>query len=407
METMFLNNRLLASFLVRDMGISGPGDALHVTIRHGDKLLSKIFQDGGSLRTVEELRAKAFGSHDHVSYPGPLARITLYDVEETGTAGAVMCIDHAVIDASTGLMINEDLERALAGAPLAEHSEYKLWADSYFNQRTSAEAAAAVRWHCKALEGLGSHRKALWPPFTMPVDDPEPTLAEAAQPSFEVPDLIAFRKTHPHIAAPMVLKAALALLNIHRTGHTHALFCNYEAARASFPFLPRAVLTRDLFEATDVSGPTYQLVVNLVEPRTDDTVVSFLGQMQETQSKLSKHAAAPLREIMSSLGPAGAMVPEAIGRQIFNWAPGMGLTGTKPHAHFEVLKAEDRPHVGLVVIAGLGGPESCTFFLRVRGTSFTQEGYDGIALDLKRITRWLVAEENWGRPVTEYVAALQ
>lgn len=404
---MLLNNRLLASFLVRDPNISGPGDALHVTIRHGDKLFSKIFRDGGALKTVEELRAKALGSHDHVGYPGPLARITLYDIEETGTAGVVMCIDHAVIDASTGLMINEDFECALAGTPLAEHTDYKLWADSYFNQRTSAEAVAAVRWHGKALEDLGSHRKALWPPFAMPAGDPEPLLAEATQPSFEVPALTAFRRKHPHVTAPMILKTALALLNINRTGHTHALFCNYEASRASFPFLPRAVLARGSFEATDVSGPTIQLVVNLVGPKADDTVLSFLERMQENQSNLTKYAAAPLRQVMSSLGPAGAMVPEVIGHQIFNWAPGMGLTGTKPHAQLEMLKAENRPHVGLTVIAGLGGPDSCTFFLQVRGTSFTQEGFDGVARDLGRISRWLVAEENWGRPVTEYVAALQ
>lgn len=406
---MLLNNHLLASFLVKDPNISGPGDTLHVTMRHGDKLFGKIFKDGGALETVEELRAKALGSHDHVGYPGPLARITLYDNEETGTAGAVLCIDHAVIDASTGLIMTEDLERASAGAPLAEHTDYKLWADSYFNQRTSAAAAAAVRWHAKALEDLGSHQKALWPPFAMPVDDPEPMLAEATNPSFEVPALVAFRRKHPQVSAPIILKAALALLNIHRTGHTHALFCNYEAARTSFPFLPRAVHARGSFEATDVSGPTIQLVANLIEPKADDTVVSFLERMQDTQRHLTHHAAAPLRQIMASLGPAGALVPEVMGRQIFNWAPGMGLTGTAPppHARLETLKAENRPHVGLTVIAGLGGPASCTYFLQLRGTSFDGEGYDAIARDLEGITRWLLAEENWGRSVMEYGAALQ
>jgi hypothetical protein len=408
LEKVLQNNRIMASYYIQDQQVLGLNAGIHVLLRQNQKLLDKIFKDGGKVKTTSELKALSQDFRDHVGYPGPLARATFYDVEETGTAGILFGVDHVVVDASTGLIFAADMDKALSStAPLPEHVEYKLWADSYYNQRTSAEAQAATQWHVKRLTGLEKHRKALWQPFQMPREANEYTLSDAAWANsvfyeFKAPSIGAFRRKHPQLSAVAVIKAALVLLNIHRSGHTHAVFANFEAARNTFPFLSTVV------EATDVSGPTIQTVINLIEFLPAETVLSLIERVQADQTGLTKHAAAPLGEIMAGLGEeAGAMVPEIFGHHLFNWTPGLGTTGTNPNHHFEMLDAVVKPRIGLSWNAALGGPDSDTIFLVVRGSGFSRDGYQQIAVDLKRLTLWLLEPENWTCAAGEYEAALK
>ncbi|KAK6069313.1 AMP-binding enzyme [Seiridium cupressi] len=410
LEMILQNNRTLASFLVRDLDKLGSPDSLHVLMRHNKKLFDQIFQDGGKLRSAAELRTKSLDYGDQVIFPGPLARAVLYDIEEDNMSGAVLCLDHAVIDASTGLIFSADLDKALCStSPLSEHVDYKLWADSYHNQRTSAEARAAAKWHVKRLEGLEKYKAALWPPYKMPMEADEYIVEssgeDAVHHSFDAPAIHEFRRSHSQVTATVVMKTAVTLLTIHQTGQSHALFANNEAARTTFPFLPRAIEATGHFEATDVSGPTFHAVINLVEYSPDKPVLTLLERMQDDQLNLTKYAAAPVREIMSSLGRSGHMIPEILGHHLFNWTPGMGTTGTNPNKNYEMISAIVRPRQGLIWNAGLGGPDGNTFFIAVRGISFNREEQKQLALDLEKITRWLLARENWDSSVSGYKAA--
>ncbi|KAK9779680.1 hypothetical protein SCAR479_03287 [Seiridium cardinale] len=410
LEMILQNNRILASFLVRDLDKLGSPDSLHVLIRHNNKFFDRIFQDGGKLRSAAELRTESLDYGDRVIYPGPLARAVLYDIEEDNMSGAILCLDHAVIDASTGLIFSADLDKALCStSPLSEHVDYKLWADSYHNQRTSAEARAAAKWHVKRLEGLEKYKAALWPPYKMPMEADEYIVEssdeDAVHHSFDAPAIHEFRRSHSQITATVVVKTAVALLTIHQTGQSHALFANNEAARTTFPFLPRAIEATGHFEATDVSGPTFHAVTNLVEYNPDEPVLTLLERMQDDQLNLTKYAAAPVREIMSSLGRSGHMIPEILGHHLFNWTPGMGTTGTNPNKNYEMISAIVRPRQGLIWNAGLGGPDGYTFFIAVRGISFNREEQKQLAVDLEKITRWLLARENWDSSVSGYKAA--
>jgi hypothetical protein len=234
-------------------------------------------------------------------------------------------VNHAVIDASYAQIWTEDLDRALGGSTkLQEHVDYKLWADSYYALRTSPEARAGTKWHIRRLKNIKSHEKALWPP-TPPRSKYDPSIQDGEDGvthSFEVPDVPALRREHHNLTAIVVLKAAFALLNIRRTGHTHALFSNLEAARTMFPFLPKSMESTGQYEAVDVAGPTIESVINLIEIKPAETVLEFLHRMQEDQTNLTKYASAPWREIMASLGKSGAMVAETTSTQIFNWVPG-------------------------------------------------------------------------------------
>lgn len=405
------NNRMLASFLVRDELAFGSDGYFHVLVRQNKKFFDTIFSDGGKVQGTDELRAKSLDYQGQVSYSGPLARAVLYDVEETGTSGVVFCLDHAVVDASTGLIFSADLDKALATtAPLSEHVDYKLWAESYYNQRTSAAARAATKWHIRRLGGIENHRKSLWPPFTMPRDANQYVLEtseeDAVYHDFEADSIREFRQHYPHITATVLIKAALSLLTINRTRQSHALFANLEAARTTFPFLPKFLETTGQFEATDVSGPTIQSVTNFVEYRPDETVLSFLERMQEDQLNLTKYASAPVREIMSSLGEAGDLIPKVLGHHLFNWVPGMGTTGTNPNQNFEPISATVRPRLGLSWNAGLGGPNGNTFFITVRGVSFDKNEQKQLALELENITKWLLAKNNWESATKGFTAAL-
>ncbi|KAK6214112.1 putative NRPS-like protein biosynthetic cluster [Pestalotiopsis sp. IQ-011] len=413
LEASFKNNRVVASFIVSDKQALGSSDFLHVLMRQNDKFFDKIFRDCGKVKSSEELRAKSYNYRDQVAYPGPLCRIDMYEVEETGTCGVVMNVDHAVVDASTGLIWRADFDKSFDGSPaLSEHVDYKLWADSYFNQRTTAEARAAVRWHARRLKGIRQHREALWPPYVMPNDAGEYTVAgydeDALHYSFEAPEILAFRQQHPKITATVVAKTAFALFLANRTGHSHAMFANYEAARTTFPFLPRAVEATGQFEATDVSGPTMQAVANVVEVRPEETALEFLQRMQQGQLDLTAHAAAPLRQIMAALegDGDGGMIPEIIGHCSFNWVPGMGAYGTNPNQTFESLSAVVRVRQGLSSNFGLGGPEGSTFFIDLRTVHFDMDGLRQVGGEIEKITKWLLARENWDAAVGGYTAAL-
>lgn len=412
LETSFKNNRIVASFIVSDKAALGSTDALHVLMHQNDKFFGKIFRDCGKVKSSEELRAKSLDYRDQVAYPGPLVRIDLYEVEETGTCGAIMNVDHAVIDASTGLIWRSDFDKSFEGTPsLSEHIDYKLWADSYFNQRTSAEARAAVKWHVQRLKDIGQHRTALWPPYVMPNDAQEYTVKsfeeDAMHYSFEAPAILEFRRLHPKITATVVAKTAFALFLANRTGHSHALFANYEAARTTFPFLPKILEATGQFEATDVSGPTMQAVMNAVEYRAEETVLEFLERMQQDQRDLTAHAPAPLRQIMSALGGDGDMIPEIIGHCSFNWVPGMGAYGTNPNQNFETISAIVRVRQGLSSNFGLGGPDGTTFFIDLRSVHFDMDGLRQVGVEIEKITQWLLSKENWSAAVGGHREALQ
>ncbi|KAJ0104211.1 hypothetical protein J7T55_001698 [Diaporthe amygdali] len=432
-EAVVMNNRILASFLVWDSDKLNSNDALHVIVKRSPKFFDFVVEDGGSLDTLEDLRQVSL-HHPHPDYatlPGPVYRTMLFDIKETGSAAMVTSVHHCVIDASMGQITSEDMDRALgaiaSGAVSTEdilsklhpHVDYKPWADSYYNLRSGVEARAATKWHLRRLSSLPQHAEAgaLFPSTLItPRDKYNAALVEGddcIQFLFDTPDIHALRKEFPDITAQAVVKSAVALMNVYRTGHSHALFTNHEAARTYFPFIPKAMedLSPKLFEATDVSGPTYQNVINLIEVNrsSGETVLQFFKRVQGEQTLLTKYAAAPLREIMAGLSNGEKLVPEVIGAQVYNWVPGLqgAIGGTNPHHHHEVLSAVVRPHLGLSLNCGLGGPENQTVIVQVRGDGFELDGLRKIGEEIEAITKWLVTRSNWEVPVGQFETSLK
>lgn len=391
-------------------------------MKQSTKFFDLIFEDGGELETLDDLKKIPEGHLDPnlVRPPGPLYRVILYDIKETGGAALAVAAHHAIMDASMMQLVHEDMDRAFAltsGHDTAEaivsklpaHVDYKVWADSYFNLRTSSEARAATKWHVKRLRSIAEHVKAgkLLPARSRTWTSLIPNLFR-----FDVPGIHKLRKEHPKITPTVLVKAAVALMDVDRTGYTHAVFGNLEAARTNFPFLSKSMLEHvsgHLLEGMDVSGPAFQIVFNVVaiDRSAKETVLGFLERMQDDQTALTKYASAPLLEIIKELDKispgSGELVPQLNYTPHFNWVPGLGQTGTDTFANLKMLNSVSKPTTGMMVHAGLGGEKNQTVFMNVYGAgTYDRDEAARIGEKIVAITKWLATSENWNSPVVEY-----
>lgn len=327
------------------------------------------------------------------------------------TDAVTLSVHHIVQDVSSVRLFYEDLDLALSH-PLEElrpHVDFKVWADSYLALRHSPAATASVNYHVKRLSELHLHKKALYPPALVPrqaiTEDPD-----GLEYGFDAPGLLDLKKAYPEIIAAVVLKAAMALVNVNRTNYTHALFTNFEAVRMRFPFIPASVeaLNPEAYEAANVGGPVMEGVCNLVEVPHEETAISLLTRMQAEQLELTKHGHAPLRRIIDALNAdgsgAGDMIIETHRAHFLTWTPGF----LGDYERIRVAQIAIRCVAGLVVVAGLGGPTATTYMLSMRWdvANYSREKTAVFVEDLKFAILWLTTEENWSKPVRTFLEEL-
>ncbi|KAK2035878.1 AMP-binding enzyme [Colletotrichum somersetense] len=429
LEAAMLNHRIMCSFMVWDTAWRDQSarmkDALHVFVRPSARLFDLIIQDGGVLRSLRDLEEIALGNTSEAhrfptpqqnTFPGPLYRVMLFDIEETGTVGMVTSGNHSISDHSAGQLFYDDLDHAVAVASspsgstaaavfsqLPEHKDYVPYLDLNHALRGSPLALAAVNWHVDRLSSLPKHvdAGALWPSpatwMSVSLDDHYRNRHQLHH-SFT---LTAHRQISGEsgratpIPISTILKASTALASAHRSGYTStdaetgsisrvAVFSSVEAARYHYcPFLPESFTAgRDKtsslrWEGGDVAGPTVQIVCNVVQVPAESpqrgetlaTVSQFLDKMQEEQELQTRHACAPWRSIMDGLDDPNAsarpwpLLPWVHGTLMFNWAPGLGEarasssssaedTRLSKFDNIETLNSVQKPRVGLVVTAG-------------------------------------------------------
>jgi len=144
-ERMLRRNRILASYLVWDTNAEYSLDsdlALHVTLKHDQKLFDHVFQHGGTVESIDELRDLA-ATHPHPEWtllPGMLIRVLTYNIKQTGTLGFIYSVSHCIMDATYQARflgdLNEALEPSSRPQSLRSHASYKLWAESYYSLQT-------------------------------------------------------------------------------------------------------------------------------------------------------------------------------------------------------------------------------------------------------------------------------
>ena len=390
------------------------GSPFYVTLKPQKKLYDHCLTLCGSIPTLADLQQVAiqYPHREHSTYPGLLFHARLYHVEELGSAAFVMYLHHAVHDASSMRLVLEDINTSLRepDQPLRPHIPFKTFADIYHSLRDSPRATLEVNWHVKRLVDLHQHRKALYPPAVVPRQ------ATTANPDgwdygFDAPQLLDLKRHHPHITASVVLKAAIALVSTTRTGHTHALFGNKEACRSTLPFWPTSLgqipntdgtSLADL-DASDVAGPTMNAVTNLIPVTRSESGLAFLARIQIEQAELTKRSHAPWRRIIDKLNAlhpgerAGDMLPEVHQTFFMTWVPGF----LGDYERLRVAQIAIRAALGMVFVAGLGGPKATTYMISLRwdAANYSQVETERFVRDVERAVVWLLDEGNWEMPL--------
>ncbi|KAL8961911.1 MAG: hypothetical protein Q9193_001606 [Seirophora villosa] len=402
LEKALSNNPLLVSFYVLDQHLNPH----YITLKPSSKLWDLCLLDHGSVKTTTDVQGLAinYPFKDHARAPGPLFRCLIIHIEESNSAAMVMYVHHIVQDASSTRLFYEDLDVALSDASkeLRPHVDYKAWADSYIALRDSPAATASMSYHVRRLSCLHLHKQALYPPAPLPrqaiTESPD-----GLDYGFDAPGLSDLKTSHPGIIAAVVLKAALCLVNVSRTGYTHALLHNFEAARTRFPFIPESLeaLHPEGYEASDVNGPVMQGVCNLVEVPRSQTAITLLSRMQAEQTELTKHANAPLRRIIDTLNASGT----GAGDMFLTWIPGF----LGEYERLKVAQIAIRCVAGLVVVAGLGGPTATTFMLSMRWdvANYSRAKTQEFVEHVEAAIIWLTTKDNWDVPVSVLLERLR
>ncbi|KAL8754104.1 MAG: hypothetical protein Q9199_004570 [Rusavskia elegans] len=410
LEKALSNNPLLVSFYVLDQH----QNPHYVTLKPSRRIWDLCLLDHGIVKTSADVQQLAinYPIKDHARAPGPLFRCLIVDVEESRSAAMVMYVHHIVQDVSSTRLFYEDLNLALSdiSKELRSHVDYKAWADSFIALRDSPAATASVAYHVKRLSDLHLHKKALYPPALVP-RQANTESPDGLDYGFDAPGLLDLKTSYPGIIAAVVLKAALCLVNVSRTGHTHALLHNFEAARTRFPFIPASLeaLNPDGYEASDVNGPVMQGVCNLVEVPRSQSAIALLRHMQAEQTELTKHAHAPLRRIIDTLNAsgngAGDMLVETHRTHFLTWIPGF----LGEYERLKVAQISIRCVAGLVVVGGLGGPTATTYMLSMRWdvANYSRAKTQEFVEDVEAAVLWLTAKENWDVPVSVLLGQLR
>ncbi|GAB7359660.1 hypothetical protein MBLNU230_g6839t1 [Neophaeotheca triangularis] len=194
--------------------------------------LSKLRFDGTHFKTGD------------TQHPYTALRVEVAHLNSTNTAGFTWSAEHSAFDGLSLYSFIEDLDALLArpNIPPQPHVSYKLWADTYWPQRTSQTAKTSAKRQARRLRNLGTHRASLFP---APANAPNPaadqisylqqTTSVAPVLWTTVPDL-GLKTTH-NLSPFLLPKAALSLFLTRKTPTPTALFAQNENGR-SWPNTP-------------------------------------------------------------------------------------------------------------------------------------------------------------------------
>jgi hypothetical protein len=98
---------------------------------------------------------------------------------------------------------------------------------------------------------------------------------------------------------------------------------------------------------------------------------------------------------------AGDLVPETLITQFMTWIPGF----LGDYERLRVAQIGIRAALGLVFVAGLGGPKATTYMVSLRwdAANYSQAETERFVRDVERAVGWLLDEGNWEKPVGGFV----
>ncbi|KAK8064078.1 acetyl-CoA synthetase-like protein [Apiospora saccharicola] len=388
-------------------------DGFYITLAPTDLLWDKCISIGSPLKEAIDLEQFAVDyPHRHQSrISGPLFHAVLMRIEATDSAAMVLYVHHVVQDASSLRLFLSDLEHALdhPNQQLTAHGDFRTWAESYQALRHSPLASLSVEHHVRRLESLHEHRAAIYPAARVPRRAIEES-PDGLDYQFDCPGLPELKRRLPSgIDASTVFKAAMVVVNVARTGHTHALFHNFEAGRGAFPFMPESLAATkaspSALDAADTNGPVMEGVCNFHAVPRHETGLALLARVQADQRQLTGHCHAPLRRILKDLKTQGRGADEVLldvhRAQFLTWVP--GLLGE--YARLRVARIAIRCAQGLVIVAGTGGPRATTFGCSLRWdvANYSREEAARFIKDVEVVMGRLTSAAYWEDEVSSLV----
>nr|POE93315.1 putative acyl-coa synthetase yngi [Quercus suber] len=351
---------------MRSMAVEEDGHILLVTIRTSETWYNVALTTGWEVETKDDLKTLLLHHPelDRGIMPGPLVRMHIASVREDSSSGLVFVGTHAVHDASGTKLWLEDIVTILTGeGTLVPHARFRDYATAIYKHREGTEADNGVQYWTDKLSGVASTpESSFWPEQRAPewfkgpdagwtrydgvksrkgertVAMEQKLLAQKGiRRMVQVQDIARLKSEHD-VPVFMLVKAAIALLNVYKTGGKEAFFGTVNAAR-TWPFssdyspIERESLSDN---PLDIAGCTTEYVLDRIPVSRAKSLIAFMQQVAKDEEQNSAFAHAPFFRIVDRLRDplsaddtrtwaerdrdAEAILP-LIRRQSFNWLP--------------------------------------------------------------------------------------
>lgn len=418
--------------ILRSVAVEVDSVPLLVLLRAGKAWSQASITEVPTVETPHELTAVKLPNAEtinvHPRNGGPLARFVISNIKSTGKAGLVALIHHATYDSISLQAFSEDLESNLkrSGSPVESRTTYKLFADTYYQYRSSVPAQIAIAFHLDRLRGISSLREKCWPPqrspgwfigddrgHTIPSGTGAPLLQDRAQIDndngfaglmgikklIELPSLPKIRSKH-QISPPMVFKAACAIVNSHLTGSSEVIFSNTQAGRR-WPHLDDSV-ARFLPNPVTIAGNTLGIVINRIHVHPNETTGTLLRRLEDEQKFLTGYEHAPITAIAAQLNPDDAAALQASRKQLFNWNPNSAdFEVVDMNRELQPILIEGFTEVMLEWHCGMVNGELGRVVVRWDGCQAGREIVEGWAERFVKALGWIAKVENFEREIAE------
>ena len=418
--------------VLRSIAVEIDSVPLLVLLRAGDAWSRASITEVPPVETPHELIAVKLPNAEtlnvHPRDGGPLARFVISNIKSTGKAGLVALMHHATYDSISLQAFSEDLESNIRriGSPVESKTSYKLFADTYYQYRSSVPAQIAIAFHVDRLRRIGSLRERCWPPqrspgwfigddrgHTIPPGTGAPLLQDRAQTDndngfaglmgikklVKLPSLPELRSKH-QISPSMVFKAACAIVNSHLTGSSEVIFTNTQAGRR-WPHLDDSV-AKFLPNPVTIAGNTLGIVINRIHVHPNETTGTLLRRLEDEQKLLTRHEHAPITAIAAQLNPDDAAALQASRKQLFNWNPNSAdFEVVDMNRELQPILIEGFTEVMLEWHCGMVNGEMGRVVVRWDGCQAGRETVEGWAELFVKALGWVAKVENFEREIAE------
>ncbi|KAI7264878.1 acetyl-CoA synthetase-like protein [Hortaea werneckii] len=400
-----LQDALSAHPLLRSMWVPTSASSVsHLIVRPSERCW-KLFLDstGHCVDSPEDLAHVWYGDNKLDSCggqrgPGPLFRAVVFSITgEPSSAGVVYWTNHSAFDATSLSFFHETLNDLFPYAQAgARYFGEKLMGFAGY-QASMVPQQRAPGFLEGSDEGWMEGNSA--PGMRVPIDGQNGRLAanKGLRHVFKYSGLARLHREHS-IAAHVVFKAALAVVNTDWTCTRTAFFRSLESGR-QWPFLDSA-LASHLPSAEDIDGPTLQASFNVINFKQEaEATIDLLKRLRDDQESATRYQCTPLSLALAQLSEADRTALLDCGlSQLFNWVP------NRSHLELtELCQVQDEMNAdtGLhwdFTSRGLGEVEA---FVRWDCCQLGQGDVKQMLEDLEKVVDWLSDPMHWHVPTDE------